>query len=136
MKPSRLDILHADGHREEGLLTEHGPEGPRGRCRIAFRSSERGALVLENDDFFECLTDLRRIAEKEGGVVLCQGARRDVFPSQMMKSSGCATAYVLRLGEQASSKDVVRIFEAVPADTVVSVDEQFAYYRRWQDSRR
>lgn len=129
-----LAISHADEHVEEGHLTRHGPEGSPAKCRIEFRSSERDALVLENDDFFECLIDLRRLLEKDGGRVLCQGARRDVFPSPMMRSSGCATAYVMRMGKPANEKEVVQIFDAAPANLVVSVLEQLAYYHQWLGS--
>jgi hypothetical protein len=129
-----LSILHADGHVEEGRLTRRGLAGSPPTCRIEFQSSERAPLVFERDDFFECLVDLRRLVEKEGGKVLCQGARRDVFPSPMMRSTGCATAYVTRMGESVTSPEVVHIFEPAPADLVVSVAEQQAFHRQWQSS--
>jgi hypothetical protein len=53
----------------------------------------------------------------------------------MMRSTGCATAYVTRMGEPVSSPpEVVHIYEPAPADLVVSVDEQLAYHRRWLSS--
>ena len=127
-----LSILHADERVETGDLTSRGPEGSPAKCRIEFESQERKVLVRENDDFFECLIDLRRIVDEEGGKVLCQGARRDVFPSPMQRrTSGGLTAYAQRLGEKAFERDTVKIFDKANADLIGTVEEQRAYHEEW-----
>jgi hypothetical protein len=129
-----LSIQHSDGTIEEGKILASGPEGSPAQCRIEFRSSTRDAVTFSHDDFFECLVDLRRMVEKEGGLVLCQGARKDVFPSPQMRASASMSAYCLELTKPASNQARVRIFDPVPADEVASIEEQRAFYDHWLDS--
>lgn len=126
-----INILINDSMVQLGELKLTGPQGAPPFCRIEFSSTERQKLVFDNSDFFECLIDFRRVIEAEGGKILCAGARRDVFPSAMMRSSGCTTAYCLHLGRAASENDYVHIFDAIPANLVVTVDEQHAFYEQW-----
>jgi hypothetical protein len=129
-----LSIQHSDGTVEDGTVLANGPEGSPSSCRIEFRSPTRSAITFRNADFFACLIDLRRMVEKEGGLVLCQGARKDVFPSPKMRSSGSMAAYSLELTKPASERGRVRIFDPATADEVASVDEQLAFYDQWLES--
>lgn len=126
-----ISIRHPDGHVEDAELTRRGPTGMPGICCIDVRSTERDNITIENDDFFECLTDLRRILESAGAQILCQGARPDVFPSPMMRQSGCKTAYIMRMGRPAATGDVVHIFDPAELEIVGSVAAQEAYHQAW-----
>jgi len=126
-----ISIRYSDDHLVDAELMRHGPIGMPGTCRIEVRSSKCDDIIIENDDFFECLVDLRRLLERDGAQVLCQGARPDVFPSPMMRQSGCSTAYILRMGRPAASGDIVHIFDPADANVVGSVDEQEAYRQAW-----
>lgn len=128
----KLSILHADGVMEIGDVDfSQTPDHPP-NCRLVFRSSRRDALTFEKSDFFECLVDLRRILEKEGAKALCNGARRDVFPSPMQRRTGGGfKTYQQRLGEKALEHDVVNTFAEVDADVIASVDEQRAFHGEW-----
>ncbi len=128
----RLNILHADGSIESGDL-ELGQTSDRPPdCRLAFSSPRRASVAVESGDYFECLVDLRRTIEKEGGKVLCQGARRDVFPSPMQRrTAGGLSAYIQRLGEKAFEPDTVNVLDEAEADLVGTVEEQRAYHEAW-----
>lgn len=130
-----LKILHSDGSLESGEVELGQTSSTPPNCRLAFRSSRRGASAFENSDFFECLVDLRRVIEREGGKVLCHGARRDVFPSPMQRrTAGGLKAYQQRLGAKAQEQDQVDTFGESEADLIGSVDEQRAHNEAWLQS--
>lgn len=81
-------------------------------------------------DLFDALVDARRSLEAAGAMIACNGARRDVYPSEMLRqSTGGRRAYVLsdRRGPQTS----VDIFEPADWSSIASVDEQREEFLRW-----
>jgi len=101
--------------------------------RLRFDLGPDGYEVeYEGSDLFDCLVKARREWEKKGARILCNGSRRDVYPSGMSRQmSGGRKAYVLGIGERASSSCLVDIFEPAAPDMVATVDDQKVYYEQW-----
>lgn len=78
---------------------------------------------------------LRKDLELFGGIIQCNGADLQVFPSPMQISMGGDKAYLLVLGKSANLKDIYRIFDTDKKPlNCVTVAEQENYYARWLDS--
>lgn len=92
---------------------------------------DRVAWDVEDSDLFECLIQVRKRLESEGGLICCEGARWDVFPSGMARQMGGARrAYRLVPDRTAESPALVDIFAPTPCDAVVSVSEQIESVRK------
>jgi hypothetical protein len=103
---------------------------------IDFDHESVGKLTADGPDLFECLCRIRVQLEPLGFILLCAGARKDVYPSGMMRDMGGGrNAYVLRQGEQASLKNVVDIFNDCEIGDLATVSEQKANYENWLKSR-
>jgi hypothetical protein len=87
----------------------------------------------EGPDLFEALTAARRSLEAEGVRVACNGARRDVFPSAMLRQAAAGRrAYVLTMPRTGERPVTVDIFEAAPGSSALAtVDEQRAWFDQW-----
>jgi hypothetical protein len=87
-------------------------------------------------DFFDALADARRQLADHALVLRCNGSRRDVYPSAMLRQSARGLmAYVLTVPRRSVRPEVVDIFD--PADDVrllASVDEQRAWFDAWRRS--
>ena len=95
------------------------------RCRIDLRRELGFGSEFDGPDFFEALRVMRLAAEPSGWMVLCAGARRDVWCTGMSRSMGLGcTAYVLRPGRPVRRADLVGIFEAASPDSVCGIVEQ------------
>jgi hypothetical protein len=95
------------------------------------------SLRGEGLDLFEALASVRCDLAARGMVIACNGSRKDVFPSQMLRQASCGRfAYVLTIPRSASRPETVDIF-AVPPESaeLVSVEEQREWFERWQRSR-
>jgi hypothetical protein len=90
----------------------------------------------EGLDLFEALAEARRQLERQGLFLLCNGSRRDVYPSPMQRQAAHGRrAYVLTLPRSTSRPRTVDIFEAAPADAdIATVDDQRAAYDDWLPS--
>jgi hypothetical protein len=85
-------------------------------------------------DLFAALVALRQELEASGFCLLCQGARKDVYPSGMSRSmSGGRKAYILRIGSPSKASDLVNIFDDAEHDQIGTVHEQNAYHKLWID---
>ena len=83
-------------------------------------------------DYFDCLVQIRETFEKDGYKILCNGARYDVYPSQMSRQMGKGLkAYKLTIGKQATEKDLVDIFDPTDAARIGTVEQQKKYYDDW-----
>lgn len=84
-----------------------------------------GRVEAEGPDLFEALVLARRRFEPDGWLIAVQGARRDTFPSPMMRDMGGGeVVYVLRPGEPATRDDLVKTFDDAPSGLLATVDEQ------------
>lgn len=103
--------------------------------RIALQDGRFAGRSFEGYDLFEALIALRRAVDAEGGLILCAGARVDVFPSPMARDMGPARrAYILTLGKPGRTEDLVDIFEPAEAAQIGSVEAQAEYYESWTKS--
>ena len=88
--------------------------------------------MAEADDLFQALVDVRNKATKYDILILCNGARKDVYPSSMSKSTGGGIiAYKLTKGKQARRADVVNIFDPADKNLIASPKEQSVFYEEW-----
>jgi hypothetical protein len=72
--------------------------------------------------------------EADGVLLACNGCRRDVYPSPMLRqSAGGRRAYVLTMPRSEVKPPTVDIFEPAPdVSVVVTVDEQRAWFDHWR----
>ncbi|MFL1467489.1 hypothetical protein [Marinobacter sp. HN1S83] len=97
---------------------------------------EEGVVVRsDGDDLFDALINLRNKLEKKGALIMCHGARRDVYPSAMSRNMGGGVmAYQLTVGEPARRTDMVNIFDRCDDSRIASPEEQESFYKSWLDS--
>ena len=90
-----------------------------------------GFEMCEKDTFpFVCFCKIRVILEAKGLKLCCKGSRKDVYPSGRMLVG--FNAYLLRKGKQASSTDILNIFEdETDFLSLSTVADQENYYREW-----
>lgn len=92
-----------------------------------------GTLTREAHDFFDALREIRVELEKEGILVNCYGASRNVHPSGMQRSVGLGKqAYKLVAGKP--REETVHIFDSGPDVDPCTVLEQMEFYRTWSAS--
>jgi hypothetical protein len=90
----------------------------------------------EGSDLFEALAAVRRVLEDSGVMIACNGSRKEVFPSQMLRqASGGRFAYLLTIPRSAARPETVDIFAPAPESAELAlVDDQRAWFDRWRDS--
>jgi hypothetical protein len=90
----------------------------------------------EGPDLFEALAAARRILEAHDVLLACNGSRRNVFPSPMLRQAASGRrAYVLALPRSDAKPPTVDIFDPAPdLSTVVTVDEERAWFDQWRPS--
>ena len=118
------------GDAVQGATVTFGPV--KAACHLELRLDDGRALVAEGDDYFDCLTAVRRTLESEGAILLCQGARRDVWPSGMARSMAAGLkAYVLVNRRPPTPDDLVDIFDPAEPGDVGTVTEQERVRDEW-----
>ncbi|MEA3015566.1 MAG: hypothetical protein QOI38_288 [Sphingomonadales bacterium] len=87
-------------------------------------------------DLFEALCAYRRFLERKGGyLLLCNGARKDAFPSAMSREMGKGfKLYISLMGRPGGT--LVETLDPAPLETVSTVAEQAAFHDAWFDSIR
>jgi hypothetical protein len=87
----------------------------------------------EGLDLFEALAAVRRALEARSVMLACNGARRDVYPSAMLRQvTDGRRAYILTMPRTPLRPAVVDIFAPAPEDSVLAtVDEQRAWFESW-----
>jgi hypothetical protein len=99
-------------------------------CILEFDCSLTGKLIFLESDFFECLINLRKELDKYNYYPLCNGARVNVYPSGMCRDMGNGLgAYIQIPNKQVSREDLVDIFDFAEPNLIVSVDEQYNFYK-------
>lgn len=85
-------------------------------------------IEIEHAYPFFALKGIRRILESQGRLIICNGSRKDVYPSG--NSAIGIMAYVLVLGQPAT--ELVHIFNSVDDIQKISlVSEQESYRMEW-----
>ncbi|WP_166839647.1 hypothetical protein [Rheinheimera pleomorphica] len=130
MRIKNLSIISVGGNKE--ACTVEISESPP--WVLVFNSEAFGTIQCGGVDLFECLISLRRILEKRGFNILCQGARSNVISSRMTKQmSGGRLAYLTQMGEPAKEANLVDIFEPALETDIGSIEEQKTYQQSWLD---
>ncbi len=89
-------------------------------------------LNAKASDYFEAMVDIRRELEKDGVLLHCYGASKNVYPSGMGRDMGAGLkAYKMILGEQARMEDLVFIFDTGDDVKPATVSEQKEFFERW-----
>ncbi|MFJ8077999.1 type VII secretion system-associated protein [Streptomyces sp. NPDC096176] len=92
-----------------------------------------GSALARGRDLSGALRDVRIRLEGSGWLLAVNGARAEVRQSGMLAGSGSDRAYVLRPGEPADPQNTVGLFDDAPVESVLSVEQQEAAYRRLMD---
>ncbi|GGX68664.1 hypothetical protein [Streptomyces hiroshimensis] len=98
-------------------------------CRLTvFRGGDGGhGVVYSGDNLFACLLALRRDLERDGLLLCCQGARRDVTSSGMQaQMAGGRYVYKFDRASRTVNEETVDILAPAGPEDVVSVEEQRA----------
>lgn len=94
-----------------------------------------GTFSVTAGDLFDALILIRLETEKHGYLMLCNGARRDAYPSRASRQMGGGRRlYLFKNGMQAQRKDWVDIFEPAEYEQVETVAEQRVAYETWLTS--
>jgi hypothetical protein len=95
-----------------------GPEGP---------------IAGNGSDLFQALQEIRLELEPRGWLIAVQGARKDAYPTGMVRDMiGARRVYILSLGRQAAREHLVDIFAEAAANSLGTVEQQKNYYRDWR----
>ncbi|MBQ7067237.1 MAG: hypothetical protein IJN92_10500 [Lachnospiraceae bacterium] len=106
------------------------------RYKIKFEM-ETCSVLVEAENYFYALIELRKRLETEKIKLLCKGCSRYVYPSPMILGMGDAIeAYELTLGKHATVKNLVNIFSSCELDEYATIEEQLAYYEEWLKSKK
>ena len=126
-----ISILQSDG----GILSfSINLEGEYGGIKISWSQGNLNGEV-HAEDYFAGLIQVREIFSKKNIVVLCNGARYDVYPSRMSRQmSKGIKAYALTLGRQTSQADLVDIFGLADLNKIGTPQQQKDYYEKWLNS--
>lgn len=124
----QLKILKQDGSIEDCMAELNN-------STICIKFEDGRSEKYEGSDYFKSMVLFREELENNGAKLLCNGARKDVYPSGMSRSMGQATkAYVLSIGEQARASDKVDIFDQADKQLVSTIEEQNMHFKKWVSS--
>jgi hypothetical protein len=117
-------------------LTSHIRFSAGDTCVVEVRMADDLTARGEGPDLFEALASARRDLEADGVQLACNGARKDVFLSPMLRQSTAGRrAYVLAIPRSTTRPSTVDIFAAAPESSeLATVDEQRAWFDRWRRS--
>lgn len=103
-----------------------------GAVVMSAHSASIGVVSIEAEDVFGALIKLRRKLEDHGRLLLCNAARKDAYPSRMLREMGGGRkSYLLHQGKQAAKSDLIDIFEPADYEQVGTVEEQQQGYEKW-----
>ena len=122
-------------------------DGVKKYCTLKISGAEPYSIEIESElfasrkftgiDLFDWLSKLRSFLEEKNILIVCNGARTDVYPSGMSRGmSGGRLAYVMRMGESAHKIDLVDIFGIADQGYVGTIDQQKEYHLKWVKSLR
>jgi hypothetical protein len=125
-----IDVLTEDGAVER--WTAQSETVPQHGYRLTLLAPDGREWSTEQGDIFECLLVLRDQVEPLGLRLCCNGARRDAWASGLQRDMGTgAWVYLLTGADAGQRPPQVRTLDPAPAVSVVSVQEQRAWYADW-----
>ncbi|MDE6593870.1 MAG: hypothetical protein K2K57_12525 [Oscillospiraceae bacterium] len=109
------------------LLFDESDEDPE---KVTIKIISGNSYSASN--YFDALCLLRMDLEKDHMQLLCNGAVKEVYPSNMQLTMGCCrTGYIQYMGMRAQKKDIVDLFAFDRTLTPCDVAEQIEYHNRW-----
>ena len=109
-----------------------GTQEKNGDCVFEYRCNDI-FLTGRNNSPFMALASIREQLQERGLILLCEGARIDVYPSGM--SSGSLMAYKTVMGLQGRKEDLVNILGPTEDIGMIgTLDQQKAYRDEWTKS--
>ena len=135
---SQIDLIYKTGARVPAVIqAEEVLIDSSERYRVTLKYAERVVSDESDIGFFDALRKLRLFLEQDECLPWCFGASEDVYPSPMQESMGPAIlAYRTQLGQQASSEDIVNIFDADASVKPATVEQQRLFHQKWLQSLR
>lgn len=116
--------------------------GERARSRLRWRqdgdtfaveaTGPWGTVAGSADDAFGALAAARQQLEAQGWLLAVAGARRDAYPSGMLREQGGGQVYLLVPGRPAEQR--LETFSDAPPEAVTTVDQQREAYEEWWKS--
>jgi hypothetical protein len=101
-------------------------------CHITVTSSSLGCLDAKGSSLFDTFCHIRNLAEPKNFKFLCNGARKDAFPSPMLQSAIAATKiYLHRDGSPSTRDDLVDFFGHADFEQIGNVAEQERNHKLW-----
>jgi hypothetical protein len=98
--------------------------------KLTYKSNGLELFFVHEYPFF-ALVNLRSLLEESETFILCNGSRKDVYPSGNTASG--YLAYIMKMGKPA--KKLINIFESTnDIEKIVSVNEQKQYRDMWLKS--
>jgi hypothetical protein len=124
-------VVLIDGNRvEDWTLTRTTIQGQG--YRLMLEAVDGRSWTALARDLFASLLELRRKLEPLGIQLCCNGARRDAWPTGMMRDMGGGFAVCLHDGvAEGARAPEVRTLAYAPPDEVVSVEDQNAWCEAW-----
>ncbi|NHK27686.1 hypothetical protein FF098_007215 [Parvularcula flava] len=102
------------------------------KVKLIFRPSDQDEYFAVAGDYFAAFQSIRIDTAPLGIKFLCQGARKNVYPTGMARDMGLGlSAYQLELGKKADKSKLVRIFDAAPSSEIDTVENQDDFWRQW-----
>lgn len=126
-----VTLKHDDGRRDGGTFRYADDHDDSYTLHLLFGDDVFSAY---GNDYFDSFCKIRRKLEGRGWRPLCEGARRDVYPSGMCRDMGSGlVAYVMTLGSSEVGK--ARVLEPDLEIEPATVEEQRAFFDEWLQSR-
>ena len=106
-----------------------------GKTLIEIDAFGKNFYSKERSNLFDCLIDIRNVFSELNWLILCNGAREDVYPSGMRRQMNKGLfAYQLTFGKAVAQSDLVDIFQECSEERVVTPEKQKAYFDEWFNS--
>ena len=103
--------------------------------KMSMDCGNNGVFQSEGEDLFEAFIEIRAQLRDKEIFLLCNGSRRNIYPSPMLRqSNGGKKAYLLRLGVPARREDIVNIFYPTERNDIDTIENQKNFYDQWLSS--
>jgi hypothetical protein len=128
-KIENVKIQCKNGSIIDGIISYSRQQTTPYKWKIEFTSSIIDRMEFTSEDMFECLTKLRQKLVKYNCLLLCNGARLDVYPSGMCRDMGDGlVAHISKPGKSVNEEDLVYIFDYAEPELIASVEEQYNFH--------
>jgi hypothetical protein len=132
MEVRSLEVV--DGDRQRPAQVRFGLLD--GRFHVEVELDDGRTFAADHELLFSALLEVRRSLEPLGMTLLCQGARRDIWPTGIPVDRGTRTEASLHVfGLPPSAEQFVDIFDPADAADVGAIAEQKAHREGWLAER-